>query len=91
MVYVEPGEKNQWEEKIKLRKIQEILSEHSQEFINFHDLRIVRIGKEECVDFQIVLPKEMSIEEAYNLSADLEEHIERFFPHIEVSIGYDQP
>ena len=82
MVYVEPGEKNQWEEKIKLRKIQEILSEHSQEFINFHDLRIVRIGKEECVDFQIVLPKEMSIEEAYNLSADLEEHIKRFFPHV---------
>jgi len=91
MVYVEPGEKNQWEEKIKLRKIQEILSEHSQEFINFHDLRIVRIGKEECVDFQIVLPKEMSIEEAYNLSADLEEHIKRFFPHIEASIRYDQP
>jgi len=56
----------------------------------FHDLRIVRIGKEECVDFQIVLAKEMSMEEAYNLSADLEEHIKRFFPHIEMSIRYDQ-
>lgn len=80
MVYVEPGEKKQWEEKVKLRKIEEILSEHSKKFINFHDLRIVRIGKEECVDFHIVLPQEMSIEEAYNLSVDLEEDIKRFFP-----------
>lgn len=91
MVYVEPGRKDFWEEKIKLRKIEEILSEHSQKFTDFHDLRIVRIGKEECVDFHIVLPQEMSVEEAYNLSADLERDIKRYFPKIEVIIRFDQP
>ncbi len=90
MVYVEPREKKQWEEKIKLKKIQEILSEHSKKFINFHDLRIVRIGKKECANFHIVLPQEMSIEEAYNLSVDLEEDIKRFFPKIELTICFDQ-
>ena len=90
MVYVEYGKKKQWEEKIKLKKIQEILSEHSKKFINFHDLRIIRIGKEECANFHIVLPQEMSIEETYNLSVGLEENIRRFFPKIELTICFDQ-
>lgn len=91
MVYVEPGRKDFWEEKIKLRKIEEILSKHSRKFTDFHDLRIVRIGKEECADFHIVLPQEMSVEEAYNLSADLERDIKGYFPKIEVVIRFDQP
>lgn len=91
MVYIEPGEKDRKEEEIKVRKIQEILNEHSQKFINFHDLRIVRMGKEKCADFHLVLSKETSIEGAYNLSADLEEDIKKEFPDIEVSIRFDQP
>ena len=61
----------------ELRQIEEVLLSYKTQFIEYHDLRTRRSGAEEHIDFHLVLPSSMSIEEAHTLCDKIENDIKK--------------
>ncbi len=61
----------------ELTQIEEVLLSYKSQFIEYHDLRTRRSGAEEHIDFHLVLPSSMSIEEAHILCDKIEDDIKK--------------
>ncbi len=61
----------------ELKQIENVLYSFKSQFIEYHDLRTRRSGAEEHIDFHLVLPSHMSIEEAHLLCDKIEEEIKK--------------
>ena len=48
--------------------IHEVLAEHASEFLEYHKLRTRKAGHVRHIDLHLVVPKDMSVETAHNLS-----------------------
>lgn len=55
-------------------------------FIEYHDLRTRRAGRESFVDFHLILPRQLSLEEAHAVCDDIERAIEVALPGTGVTI-----
>ena len=62
-----------------------------EQFVEFHDLRIIPMGGDRTVYFHLVMPKGADIDETCKLCARFEDDIRKEFPELEVSIRLDQP
>ncbi|GGI18300.1 cation diffusion facilitator family transporter [Gottfriedia solisilvae] len=58
-------------------QIEQVLLNFKSQFIEYHDLRTRRSGAEEHIDFHLVLPSSMSIEEAHLLCDKIEDEIKK--------------
>ncbi len=58
-------------------QIEQVLLNFKSQFIEYHDLRTRRSGAEEHIDFHLVLPSSMSIEEAHLLCDKIENEIKK--------------
>ena len=58
------------------REIIACLKEHSGQLVSFHKVRTRKAGSQRYVDFHLVVPKNVSVEEAHGLCDQLEEEIE---------------
>ncbi|WP_088071265.1 cation diffusion facilitator family transporter [Gottfriedia luciferensis] len=59
----------------ELKQIEDVLSSFKSQYIEYHDLRTRRSGAEEHIDFHLVLPSNMNIEEAHILCDKIENEI----------------
>lgn len=63
--------------KEEITQIEEVLLKFQTQFIEYHDLRTRRSGAEEHIDFHLVLPSTMNIEEAHLLCDNIEDEIQK--------------
>ncbi|PGL70722.1 cation diffusion facilitator family transporter [Bacillus sp. AFS055030] len=61
----------------ELKQIENVLNSFKSQFIEYHDLRTRRSGAQEHIDFHLVLPSHMSIEEAHLLCDKIEDEIKK--------------
>ena len=63
-----------------------LLQSHYKEFVDFHSLRTRLAGNQRHIDFHLLLPPKMPLEEAHNLCDHLEADIHALLPRSEVLI-----
>jgi len=66
--------------------ITHILQNHSQSFVNAHQIRTRQSGKHRYIDLHLVVRDEMSIGEAHQLCDEIERDIKREFPNADITI-----
>jgi cation diffusion facilitator family transporter len=95
VVHTEPEEGEGFlEEKVELfneeqeekKIISEILNQHFDEFVEFHDLTFTRTKDKRLINLHLVVPKDIKIEDAHRLCDHLEEHIKERLGKSEISI-----
>ncbi|MBP7411960.1 MAG: cation transporter [Methanoculleus sp.] len=67
-------------------RIREIISGHCTAVISFHRLRTRRSGPNRFVDLHLVVPKTLTLEEAYDIVREVETDIKQAFPRTSVTI-----
>jgi len=67
-------------------RVEKLIMEHYPQLTGFHKLRIRKAGNELQMDMHIQFPKDVSLEDAHNLSEHLEEDIKGLFPSATVVI-----
>ncbi|NIM05188.1 MAG: cation diffusion facilitator family transporter [Armatimonadetes bacterium] len=63
-----------------------LLRKHYSRFVNFHSLRTRLAGNQRHIDFHLLVPPEMSLEQAHDLCNHLEDEIHALLPRSEVLI-----
>lgn len=66
--------------------IRSVLDEHADSFIEYHGLRARHVGSSHAVDLHLVVPRDMSVAAAHDLSSHLESDIADALPQTEVVI-----
>ncbi len=74
--------KGQDEKKI----VANILNQHFNEFVEFHDLAFTRSGDSRLINLHLVMPKDVKIEDAHRLCDHLEHHIKNRLGESKISI-----
>jgi len=72
-------------------RIRAIISEHYSAYIDFHALRTRRAGPEQFIDLHLVVRKDLTVEEAHDLTEHLEADIRTEFPRANVTIHVEPP
>jgi cation diffusion facilitator family transporter len=67
-------------------RIRAIICEHYSTYADFHALRTRRSGPEQFIDLHMVVRKDLSVEEAHDLTDHLERDIRTEFPRASVTI-----
>jgi len=67
-------------------RIRAIISEHYSTCVGFHALRTRRSGPEQFIDLHLVVRRDLSVEEAHDLTDHLEQDIRTEFPRASVTI-----
>jgi cation diffusion facilitator family transporter len=68
------------------RHITETIREHTTQLAGFHKIRTRKAGSQRFVDFHLLLPKNISVEEAHKMCDHLEEDIKSKLPNSSVTI-----
>jgi cation diffusion facilitator family transporter len=58
-------------------KIKDIINQHRDQIISYHKLKTRKSGKMKYIEFHMLVDKNQSVEEAHDLTEDLEKHIEQ--------------
>jgi cation diffusion facilitator family transporter len=66
--------------------IRSVLDDHASDFIEYHDLRARHVGSTHEVDLHLVVPRDMSVAAAHDLTTHLEDEIAGALPQTEVVI-----
>jgi cation diffusion facilitator family transporter len=66
--------------------IRGVLDEHAEDFIEYHDLRTRHVGNLHAVDLHLVVPSDMSVSQAHDLSTHLEGEIAGVLPQADIVI-----
>jgi divalent metal cation (Fe/Co/Zn/Cd) transporter len=66
--------------------ITRVLQNHSQSFINAHQIRTRQAGKHRYIDLHLVVRDDMTVEEAHQLCDEIEREIKRELPDADVTI-----
>ena len=67
-------------------RIRTLLSEHGEGALEVHDLRTRHAGRMTFIEFHLVVPGEMSVEEAHRICDRLEEALQAEMPDVSVTI-----
>jgi cation diffusion facilitator family transporter len=67
-------------------RIRRIICEHCTDYSNFHDLRTRRSGPERFIDLHLVVPKDLSVQQAHDIADHLESDLKFEFPRVSVTI-----
>jgi cation diffusion facilitator family transporter len=66
--------------------IESCLLEHNDRIVEFHKLRTRKAGSQRQIDFHLVIPKILNVDEAHALCDHLETDIEKLLPNTEITI-----
>ncbi|WP_353892939.1 cation diffusion facilitator family transporter [Proteinivorax hydrogeniformans] len=69
-----------------IQKVKDIIEKYSPPIMEYHKLRTRKMGGDKQMDVHIVLPKDMNIKEAHDLSIDVQSEIEKSFRDAKVVI-----
>lgn len=67
-------------------KIRTCIMEYGGEIVGFHKLRTRRAGNQRFIEFHLIMPKNVSVEEAHHVTDRLEQDIENRLQHTSVTI-----
>lgn len=67
-------------------RIREVICEHSSEYAGFHGLKTRRSGPDVFIDFHLVMPGTISVEDSHDLADHLESDLMVEFPRATVTI-----
>jgi cation diffusion facilitator family transporter len=73
------------------KKIKEILGRHAFQFIDFHDLKTRRHGKQVFAELHLSVDGCLSVKEAHDLTDQLEEELKEEQPNINLTIHVEPP
>jgi cation diffusion facilitator family transporter len=62
------------------RKVIEVLERPREKALNIHALRTRKAGNQRFIDFHLVVPRQMSVEEAHALCEEIEEELNALWP-----------
>jgi cation diffusion facilitator family transporter len=68
------------------RTIRSVLDDHAENFIEYHDLRTRHVGGRHAVDLHLVVPSDLSVAAAHDLSTHLEDEIADALPQTDIVI-----
>ncbi len=68
------------------RTIRTVLDDHAENFIEYHDLRTRHVGGRHAVDLHLVVPRDLSVAAAHDLSTHLEDEIAGALPQTDIVI-----
>ncbi|MDQ2786252.1 MAG: cation diffusion facilitator family transporter [Chloroflexota bacterium] len=68
------------------RTIRTVLDDHADNFIEYHDLRTRHVGGRHAVDLHLVVPSDLSVAAAHDLSSHLEDEIADALPQTDIVI-----
>ncbi|MGI8687686.1 MAG: cation diffusion facilitator family transporter, partial [Thermomicrobiales bacterium] len=68
------------------RTIRTVLDDHAANFIEYHDLRTRHVGGRHAVDLHLVVPSDLSVAAAHDLSTHLEDEITDALPQTDIVI-----
>jgi len=68
------------------RTIRTVLDDHADNFIEYHDLRTRHVGGRHAVDLHLVVPSDLSVAAAHDLSTHLEDEIADALPQTDIVI-----
>jgi cation diffusion facilitator family transporter len=68
------------------RWIKEIICDHASDYAGFHDLRTRRSGPEIFIEFHLVMPGRVSVEQSHDLADHLESDLRTEFPRSNITI-----
>ena len=68
------------------RMIEDLITEHYPQFVNYHRLRTRRAGSERHIDLHLVVPPGTHVEDAHALCDHLEEDIRHALPNVQMLI-----
>lgn len=68
------------------RTIRTVLDDHADNFIEYHDLRTRHVGGRHAVDLHLVVPSDLSVAAAHDLSTHLEDEIGDALPQTDIVI-----
>jgi len=71
-------------------EIRSCIMEQSGQLVGFHELRTRKAGNQRFIEFHLVMPKNVSVEEAHRVCDHLEQEIENRLQHTSVTI-YVEP
>lgn len=66
--------------------VKEVLLQHDQDYLNYHDLRTRRVGAARHVDFHLTVCSEQRVHEAHSVCDRIEENLNQKFKQIDVNI-----
>lgn len=66
--------------------IRSAIKEHFGEVVDFHRLRTRKAGRQRYIDLHLVMPRDISVEEAHRMCDHLEHDIHHRLPHADVTI-----
>ena len=66
--------------------VADILNQHFNEFVEFHDLTFTRSGDSRLINLHLVMPKNVKIEDAHRLCDHLEHHIKNRLGESKITI-----
>lgn len=66
--------------------IAKIINEHATKLAGFHEMRTRKAGSQRFVDLHLVLPKEVSLEEAHSMCDHLEQDVKEKLPNVSMTI-----
>ena len=72
-------------------KIMEVLSRHSFQFIDFHDLKTRRHGNQVFAELHLSVDGSLSVKEAHDLTDHLEEELKEEQPNVNLTIHVEPP
>lgn len=71
--------------------IRSAIMEHAGELVDFHELRTRKAGRQRYIDLHLVMPKDISVEEAHQMCDHLEQAIESKLQQASVTIHVEPP
>jgi len=73
----------------EVAKIEEIIERHENEYTNFHGLKTRKAGSDIFLEFHLMMPHLMNLEEAHELSKHIEDEIKSEIPRLTIIIHQD--
>lgn len=67
-------------------RIRVIVCEHQSEYVSFHNLRTRRAGPQQFIEFHLVVDRNVTIEQAHDLTDHLENDLQIEFPRSTITI-----
>jgi cation diffusion facilitator family transporter len=68
------------------KRIKEIICEHSRIYAGFHDLKTRRSGPEIFIEFHLVMPGDISVDQSHDLTDHLESDLNTEYPRATITI-----
>jgi cation diffusion facilitator family transporter len=69
-----------------LQRLNDVLEQHRDLYLEFHDLRTRNSGSKQFVDFHLILPSSLSVQEAHARCDTIEEAMLRVLPSASITI-----